>query len=153
MTGRPRLVDDGGSVGGAEVLPLAVLTFVVGTLLVAQAWSVIDLRFTLDAAARDAGRVAAETGDPGAAAAAARRVVAGAGRDPAALVVTGPTYRDRSGRPAPFGRCATAEIDLAYDAPTVGVPVLGRLGGGITVRASHAEAVDPHRSDLAGASC
>ena len=55
---------DAGMVGGIEALPFGLLVFVVGALLVANAWAVVDAKFAVDAAARQATRsyVEAEVG-------------------------------------------------------------------------------------------
>jgi hypothetical protein len=52
--------DDRGQVGGIEALPFGLLVFVVGSLLVANAWAVIDAKIAVDAAARQAARAYAE---------------------------------------------------------------------------------------------
>ena len=54
MTGRCR--GDAGQVGGIEALPFGLLIFVVGSLLIANAWAVVDAKFATDAAARQAVR-------------------------------------------------------------------------------------------------
>ena len=50
----PLLRGDAGMVGGIEVLPFGVLIFVVGSLLVANAWAVVDTKFMVTSAAREA---------------------------------------------------------------------------------------------------
>ena len=40
-----RCAGDAGQVGGIEALPFGLLIFVVGTLLIANAWAVIDAKF------------------------------------------------------------------------------------------------------------
>ena len=87
MTGAHRWRrDESGQVAGIEVIPFGLLTFVVGTLLVANAWAVVDAKMAVSAAAREATRAYVET-PPGAdplarAQAAAREALRGAGRDP-----------------------------------------------------------------------
>lgn len=129
---------------GMEVIPFGVLTFVVGALLVANAWAVIDAKMTVSAAAREATRAFVEApvdADPLALAdAAARSAIAGAGRDPARLVLT-PLE-------AEFARCETARFEASYRVPAVVVPWIGGLGSGFTATARYAEVVDPYRSGV-----
>src|SRR5439155_1513782 len=77
---------------GIEAIPFGLLTFVVGALIVANAWAVIDAKIAVSAAAREATRAYAEApadADPlGLADAAAREAIQGAGRDPGQLVLT-----------------------------------------------------------------
>lgn len=127
-----------------EVIPFGILTFVVGALLVANAWAVIDAKMAVSAAAREATRAFVEApvdGDPLALAdAAARSAISGAGRDPARLVVT-PLE-------AEFARCETARFEASYQVPAVVVPWIGGLGSGFTATARYAEVVDPYRSGV-----
>ncbi|MBA2283441.1 MAG: hypothetical protein H0W25_19710, partial [Acidimicrobiia bacterium] len=48
--------DERGQMGGIEALPFGLLIFVVGALLVANAWAVIDAKLAVTAAAREAAR-------------------------------------------------------------------------------------------------
>ena len=127
-----------------EVIPFGVLTFVVGALLVANAWAVIDAKMAVSAAAREATRAFVEApvdGDPVALAdVAARSAIAGAGRDPAKLTLT-PLE-------AVFARCETVRFEASYQIPAVRVPWVGGFGAGFTATASHAEVVDPYRSGV-----
>lgn len=129
---------------GIEVVPFGLLTFVVGALLVANAWAVIDAKMAVSAAAREATRAFVEApvdGDPLALAdAAARSAVAGAGRDPARLVLTP--------LDAVFARCETVRFEASYRVPAVRVPWVGGYGSGFTASARHAEMVDPYRSGV-----
>jgi hypothetical protein len=129
---------------GMEVIPFGLLTFVVGALLVANAWAVIDAKMAVSAAAREATRAFVEApvgGDPVALAeAAARSAIAGAGRDPARLVLT-PVE-------AVFARCETVRYEASYQVPAIQVPWIGGFGSGFTATARHADMVDPYRSGL-----
>jgi hypothetical protein len=129
---------------GMEVIPFGLLTFVVGALVVANAWAVIDAKMAVSAAAREATRAFVEApvdGDPLALAdAAARSAIAAAGRDPAKLVLT-PVE-------AVFARCETVRYEASYQIPAVQVPWVGGFGAGFTATARHAEVVDPYRSGL-----
>src|SRR5690606_28013405 len=75
---------DAGQVGGIEVLPFGLLLFVVASLVVANAWAVIDAKATVDSAARAGVRAAVEAPDSATAAAradaAARHVLERSGR-------------------------------------------------------------------------
>jgi hypothetical protein len=136
-----------GVVGGVEVLPFGFLVFVVGALLLVNAWAVVDAKLTVESAAREAGRAYVEAGNPDAAPAAARRsareVVAGAGRDPDRLVL-------RNDRPA-YVRCAVVTTEVAYRVPSLTLPFVGGFGRGITVHGHHRDVVDPFASGLDGA--
>lgn len=142
---RARCRGDAGVVGGLEVLPFGVLVFVVGSLLVANAWAVVDAKLAVTSAAREAVRAYVEAPDEhsagAGAAAAARSALAGHGRDPARLELS---------IDGGFGRCAPVTAVAAYPVPAVSLPFVGGFGTGFTVRASHSEVVDPYRSGLGG---
>ena len=133
-----------GAVGGFEVLPFGLLVFVAGTLLLTNAWAVIDGKLAASAAAREATRAFVEsTADAEAAAIdAAASVIEGHGRDPARMEVTwaaGPDLR----------RCAVNTIVVRYRVPTLTVPFIGAFGSGvIETSGRHTEVVDPYRSGL-----
>jgi hypothetical protein len=139
---RRRHGDESGQVGFE--LPFGLLTFVVGALLVANAWAVIDAKMAVSSAAREATRAFVEApvdGDPLAdAQAAARSAISGAGRDPDKLVLT-PLE-------ATFARCETVRFEASYQIPAIRVPWLGGFGSAFTATARHAEVVDPYRSGV-----
>lgn len=134
---------EAGVVAGGEVLALGLLTFVVGTLLIANAWAIVDAKLAVTAAAREAARAYVEAGSAVAAAdaavAAAREALAGHGRDAAAM---DPFVVD--GR---FARCARVTIEVGYTVPALTLPWIGGLGDA-TVIGRHSEIVDPYRSGL-----
>ena len=136
--------DESGQMAGMEVLPFGLLTFVVGALLVANAWAVIDAKIAVSAAAREATRAFVEApvdSDPLAMAdTAARSAIEGAGRDPAQLVLT-PLE-------AAFARCETVSFEASYQIPAIRVPWVGGFGGGFTASARHSEVVDPYRTGV-----
>ena len=136
--------DEAGQLAGGEALPFGVLVFIFGVLLVANAWSVVDAKLAVSAAAREATRAYVEAppdGDPMAAAdAAAREAVNGAGRDPGRLQLT-PID-------AVFTRCAEVRFEARYPVPALTIPLIGGFGRGFTAVATHAEVVDPYRSGV-----
>jgi hypothetical protein len=144
-----RCVGDGGQVGGIEALPFGVLLFIVGSLIVANAWAVIDAKFATDAAAREAVRSFVEAdpaeADPiSVASAAGLAALQGHGRDPS------------RGRVGPVGgvalvRCQRAVFEAVYEVPAITIPFVGRFGRApFTVRSTSSELVDPYRDGLAG---
>ena len=144
---RARAHDERGQVGGIEVLPLGALVLVVGTLLVANAWAVVDAKLTTSAAAREAARAYVEA--PSAdeawrqAEQAAAQTVEGHGRDPEAL-----SLEQASGH---FGRCRRVVVEASYPVPALALPWIGGFEHGFVVRSRHSEVVDPYRSGLDGA--
>jgi len=146
---RPRLRGDDGQVGGIEVLPFSLLIFVVGALLVANAWGVVDAKLAVVSAAREAVRSYVEAGDADSAALAAvdagRSVVAGHGRNPDRVAID--VHHDGD---EPFGRCVRATVTVTYEVPAVALPFIGGYGDAFEVRASQSEVVDPYRSGLPG---
>lgn len=132
-----------GAVGGVEVLPFGFLVFVVGALLIGNAWAVIDAKLAVESAAREAGRAYAEAGDRTTAERdaqlAARASIVGAGRDPDRLVLT-------DDDPA-YVRCGVVEHTASYRIPAVSAPWVGGFGG-TTVRGRHREVIDPFVAGL-----
>ena len=57
--------DERGQAGGVEALPFGLLIFVVGALLVASAWVVVDAKLAVVSAAREAARTYVEAEDQG----------------------------------------------------------------------------------------
>ncbi len=140
--------DDRGQVAGLEALPFGVLIFVVGTLLVANAWAVVDAKLAVVAAAREGARTYVEAPDLETARLgahqAAQEAVSGHGRSPERLDLE---IDDRAG----FARCTPIEVTARYPVPALTLPWIGGFGEGFTVRATHAELVDPFRNGLEGA--
>jgi hypothetical protein len=148
---------DAGFAGGAEVLPFGLLIFVVGTLLVANVWAVIDARFAVDAAAREAARYYVEadvvdrSGQPHAEAAAVEAGLAalaahGRDRSRADLRLTDVTGGDGG----EFVRCARVSFTASYEVPALTLPWIGGFGGGIRVSGRHSELIDPYRDGVPG---
>jgi hypothetical protein len=135
-------------VGGFEALPFGVLVFVAGTLLVANAWAVLDAKIAASAAAREAARAFVEStagsaeGATAEAQAAASEAMRGHGRDPGRMAVT-------TEGPLRFERCAPVTFVVAYPVASVVLPWIDGFGPGpVTVRARHREVVDPFRDDV-----
>lgn len=150
--------DDAGQVAGIEALPFGLLVFVVGSLLVANAWAVVDAKLAVDAAARQATRhfVEAEVDGPAgvggaedAAVAAGLAAVDAHGRDPGRAAV-GLSALDAVGGQAGFSRCARVTFTASYEVPALTIPWIGGFGDGIAVTSSHSELVDPYRSGVPG---
>ena len=147
-----RWTDEHGAVGGIEVLPFAFLVFVAGTLLLADAWAVVQGKVAASAAAREATRAYVESGGPSGTAedeavAAARAAMEGHGGDPGRMHL-------EAVAPLSFERCARATFEVRYSVATVNVPWIGAFGGGfVTTTARHSEVVDPYRSGVPDGDC
>lgn len=145
---RPRR-DEAGQLAGAEALPFALLVFVAGTLLVANAWAVVDAKAAASSAAREATRAYVESpvsSDPRARAdAAGREAVRGMGRDPDKLRLVS--------LEADFSRCAQVRFEARYPVPALTIPFVGRFGTGFWAVARHGEIVDPYRSGVPRGGC
>lgn len=137
---------EAGQIGGIEAVVFGVLVLVLGTLVLANAWGVVDAKLATAAAAREAARAYVEA--PSAqdaealARAAAAEAIAGHGRDAGRL-----DLRLVSGS---FARCTRVTLEARYPVPLITIPVLGRTGTGFVVRARHSELVDPYRRGLPG---
>ena len=151
---------DAGMAGGVEALPFGLLVFVVGALLVANAWAVVDAKFAVDAAARQATRsyveaeVGATVGGPARGAEqiaieAGMAALTARGRDPGAASV-GLSALETVGGQSGFSRCARATFTATYEVPALTLPWIGGFGDGIDVVSSHSELVDPYRSGVPG---
>jgi hypothetical protein len=135
-----------GFVGGFAGLLFGSLIFVIGTLLAAHAWAVVDTKDALVEAARQAARtyVQAPNGTVAyqLAEEAAAQALAGYGRDAARARMTLVS--------GSFSRCDRVTIEVTYPAPLLQLPVVGQLGTGQAVRADQSELVDAYRSGLPG---
>ncbi len=141
-----RLRGDRGQVGGVEALPFGVLVFVVGVLLVANLWTIVDAKVAVTSAAREAARAYVEAEDgaraEGDAIAAAQAAITRRGRSIArtGVAITAGVFR----------RCVTVTFEVTYVVPTVTLPFVGGFGDGVRVRARHGEIVDPYRNGPEG---
>ncbi|CAN5280519.1 hypothetical protein BH18ACT4_BH18ACT4_02470 [soil metagenome] len=133
---------------GIEALPFGVLIFVVGSLIVANAWAVVDAKVAVVAAAREAARTYVESTDPATgehnAVQAAEDALAGHGRASERLDLD-------IDDPGGLRRCERVEVTARYPVPALTVPWVGSFGEGFVVRATHSEVVDPFRDGLSGA--
>jgi hypothetical protein len=150
--------DDRGQVGGIEALPFGVLVFVVGTLLVANAWAVVDAKLAADAAARQATRsfveadvaAADDYGDARAEAnVAGYRALEAHGRDRGRATVDLTALESPTGDAA-FVRCARATFTATYHVPALTLPWIRGFGRGFAISSSHSELVDPYRDGVPG---
>lgn len=141
MTRRGR--GDAGQVAGIEAVPFGLLVVLVGVLVIAHTWAVVDAKFTASRAARAATRAHVEAvSEPTRAAdRAARSVVAGAGRGGLVVAVVGPAGAPR--------RCADAAYRVDLRIPAVGLPWRPDRPA-LVVSGHHREVVDPYRDGLPG---
>ncbi len=135
--------DERGQVAGVEAIPFGVLLFVVGALLVANAWAVVDAKMAVTSAAREAARTFVEADDIDTARAdaigAARDAIKAYGRNPDRLSLTG---GEELGA---LARCHAVTFTASYRVPAISLPFIGGFGDGFVVHASHTEVVDPFR--------
>lgn len=136
--------DERGQFAGVEAVPFGFLVVVVGVLLIANVWGVIDAKLAVAAAAREATRAYVEApagSDPMAAAQrAANNAIRGFGREPGRL-------RLRA-LEATFARCARVRFEATYPVPALVIPWVGGYGDGFDASARHGEVVDPYRDGL-----
>lgn len=144
-----RCSGDHGQVGGIEVLPFGILTFVIALLVIANAWGAIDADLATTSAARDAVRAFVEAPDEWTAtvraAQAADDAIAGHGRSTADTDVSITYVGDRG-----WSRCARVRITVRHPMPALRVPIIGGFGHGFDVIATQTEVIDPYRSGLPG---
>lgn len=143
-----RLRGDAGQVGGIEAIPFGLLIFVVGTLLIANAWAVVDAKFATDAAAREAARSYVEADDSTTALEdavdAGRAAIDAHGRDAERATITA------VGDPR-LERCTRVTFEATYAIPALSLPFIGGYGRApFLVRSAHSELVDPFRAGLTG---
>ena len=137
-----------GTVGGVEAIPFGLLLFVAGTLLIANAWAVIDAKMGTSTAAREASRFLVESnGDAGGAIAvgntAFENQVGTLERLSSDISIAG-----LGPGPDSFVRCARVTVTYTYETPVVSIPFIGGWGSGIDVTSTHSELVDPLRGGL-----
>jgi anti-sigma-K factor RskA len=140
--------DERGQLGGIEGVAFGVLVFVIGTLIIANAWAAIDAKLAAASAAREAARAYVESTDPAvadeAAHDAAAEALAGYGRDPNRMVV-----KHDAGT---LGRCDRVTFTVEYPVTLGAIPLVGRPAKTFVAASRHSELVDPYRSGLSGES-
>lgn len=141
---RAALHREDGVVGGVEALPFGVLVFVVGSLIVVNAWGVVDAKMAVASAAREAVRAFVEAPTDADAEIAGRHAAA---RTMQALGRTGrePVIEVRGD----FARCARVTATVSYDIPAIRLPWVSSWGT-LTARSTASEIVDPLRSGVDG---
>lgn len=147
--GAHRCRGDAGQVGGIEVLPFGFLIFVAVTLLLVNAWGVIDAKLATTSASREAVRAIAEAPDLDRAIDEANQraneALEAYGRGGERAAVEDPVLPDG------FVRCGRVTVTVTYDVPALVIPFLGGFGDVITVESTATELIDPFRDGLAGA--
>jgi hypothetical protein len=144
-----RCRNDRGQVGGIEVLPFGLLMFIIGMLLLANAWGVVDANLATTTAAREGVRAyveapsAAEAHDR--AVAAAAQALMGFGRSPFSSRVEIETVGGRG-----WQRCALAIVTVHHTVPLITLPVIGGFGHAFDVVSRQSEVVDPYRNGVDG---
>lgn len=139
---------DQGQVGGIEVLPFGFMIFVAVTLLVANAWGVIDAKLATTSSAREAVRAYVEADSAPQAELVARtraeQTLASYGRGGDRATIERPVVTGG------FSRCARVSITVTYDLPTLMIPFIGGFGHLKAVTSTFTEVIDPYRDGLAG---
>ena len=135
---------DDGFVGGSEGILFGIVVFVFGTLVLFNAWAVIDTKMAVSSAARETARTLVEgDGSIDPAVAAGRQAFSATSRFDAAQLGA----PDISGE---FRRCGRIEVTYDYSVPAISLPGGFGWGDGFDVSATHSEIVDPFRSGLDG---
>lgn len=141
--------DESGQVGGIEVLPFGILTFVIAMLVIANAWGAIDADLSTTSAARDAVRSFVEAPDEATAqqraVEAAMNAIDGHGRSTANTSIS-ISYAGSQG----WARCSRVTVTVHHPIPAIRVPIIGGFGHGFDVVASESEVIDPYRSGIQG---
>jgi hypothetical protein len=135
--------DRGGDGGFAELVPLLMLTLVVGLALILHSVSVIHARWALSGASRDATRAYVESET---AAAADRRAARAASDAYGEFESVAPLRLERIA--GGYRRCQPVTFEAATRLPAF--LLFGRAQAETRVRVRHTEIVDPYRSGPAG---
>lgn len=142
-----RPLDERGAVGGLEALLFGFLILFGGVGLIVNAWTVVDTRAALDAAAREYLRSYTEQSDATSAARAGSEAAYGAlehrGTTMDGLAITAPD-------PSMFGPCQPVAVTLSIERREMRVPFIDALGPS-RVSVTRSELVDAHREMTAGA--
>jgi hypothetical protein len=140
-----RLRGDAGQVAGIESIPFGLLVLVVGILLVAHTWAVVDAKFVATTAAREATRAYVEAADADVAVGSARRAAAEVARRSGRAT----TALDLDRGALAFGRCVRTRFDAGLRIPALGMPWRTDRPS-VLVRGGHEAVVDPYRDGLPG---
>jgi hypothetical protein len=137
--------DQRGQAGGVEALAFGALVFISGTLIVANAWAVVDAKFAAVSAAREGAQTYVETGGTAAAAEPPSRLSATAalqslGRHGTVDVVLGDAYR----------RCGIVTVHVTTSVPIARVPFVRVAVGRLPIAATATRRIDPYRSGISG---
>lgn len=137
---RKRLDDDRGLVAGGDILLFGLVTMVLTSLVILNAWLAIDTSLAVSAAAREGARAAVEAPGGPEAVTRGQRAINDVMND--------------YGRPGPsldsitfaaFERCAPVSATVSYQINLIPLPIFGDFGTH-TISATHSEIVDPFRS-------
>lgn len=141
-----------GAIAGIEGLAFGVLVFAFGTLLILNAWSIVDGKLATDAAAREAARALAESSFEHASPAAARERATELARDAIASQrgTAEGVVVDISPASGSFNRCRPVDVRVSLRVPRVALPLIGGHGGSATVSSRRHEIIDPYRSGTPG---
>lgn len=139
-----------GVVGGFEAIPFGVLVFVIGTLVIVNAWAVVDAKLAVTTASREGVRVFVESDESEAGARATARAaeaLTAYGRSDGRAEI-GSVSADEG-----FSRCSRVSLEVSYTVPAIAVPWIGGFGDSITVRSVHSEIIDPYRDGVPEGGC
>ena len=144
-----RFHGDHGQVGGIEVIPFGILTFVIAMLVIVNAWGVVDTKLSTTGAAREAVRTFVEAPDEETALFRAESAVtqafAGHGRSAGATSIS-ISYTGERG----WSRCNRVTVTVRHPVHALRVPIIGGFGQGFAAVASASEVIDPFRSGIPG---
>ena len=140
-----------GQAAGIETIPIGVLVFISGTLLVVNAWAIVTNRSTADSLAREYLRAYTKESSRPAALAAGQRVV------DAIVDAHGlPHERVRIEPPTQWLACAPATVTIRLTVPEVRAPFLGGFGT-TEIVVTHRDRLDGYRAGIptgrSGAPC
>jgi len=143
-----RARNESGQVGGIEAVAFGMLVLVLGVLIIANAWGVIDAKTAATEAAREAARTFATA--PALTDSQADGLARQAGTDTLhelGWTIAGETVHRTAGT---FIRCSLVTYEVSIPVPVLR---LGWLRSGVSAFhavASHSELVDPYRSGVPG---
>ena len=140
--------NESGQVGGIEAVAFGMLVLVLGVLIIANAWGVIDAKEAASEAAREAARPFATA--PVATGAQADALARQAALDTAQELgwsSRGVTVRRTEGA---FVRCSLVTYEVSIRVPVFRLPWIRSNVSAFRATASHSETVDPYRSAVPG---